>query len=197
MSTRDRILDAAAEIMRTDGIARATTKEIAARAGYSEATLYKHFTDKPEIFVAVLRERLPQLSEVLRLLHARVGQSSVRRNLEGAVAAALAFYDESFPMAAGVFSERRLLEAHRAGIRRLGTGPEHVNRELGAYLRAEQEQGRISRDADPEAVASLLFGACLQRSFLRHFSGEPAPEEFATTASTLVRIVITGIESER
>ncbi|HEX4258089.1 MAG TPA: helix-turn-helix domain-containing protein, partial [Streptosporangiaceae bacterium] len=44
--TRDRILDAATHVMRTRGFARTTTKEIARAAGYSEATLYKHFQDK-------------------------------------------------------------------------------------------------------------------------------------------------------
>ena len=41
MSTRDRMLDAAAHVMHTRGLSRATTKEIAKAAGYSEAALYK------------------------------------------------------------------------------------------------------------------------------------------------------------
>jgi AcrR family transcriptional regulator len=45
MGTRDDILDAAAEVLRTQGFARATTKSIAQVAGYSEAALYKHFAD--------------------------------------------------------------------------------------------------------------------------------------------------------
>ena len=44
-STRDRMLDAAYTVMRTRGLARATTKEIAREAGFSEAALYKHFED--------------------------------------------------------------------------------------------------------------------------------------------------------
>jgi AcrR family transcriptional regulator len=77
VTTRDRILDAAAHIMRHDGIARATTKEIAQQAGFSEATLYKHFANKTEIFVAVLQERAPGLAEILRTLDQRVGQGTV------------------------------------------------------------------------------------------------------------------------
>ena len=57
-TTRDRILDAAATVMREKGIAKATTKEIARAAGYSEALLYKHFADKQEIYMGVLRERV-------------------------------------------------------------------------------------------------------------------------------------------
>ncbi|RNL85208.1 TetR/AcrR family transcriptional regulator [Halostreptopolyspora alba] len=197
MGTRDRILDAAADIMRTDGIARATTKEIAKRAGFSEAALYKHFDDKTEIFVAVLHERLPGLVDVLRWLQTRVGEDSVRRNLEEVVVAALAFYDESFPMLVGIFSERRLLEAHREGVRRLGAGPEIPNRALVAYLSAERRHGRINGDADPDEVASLLLGACLQHAFFRHFAGDPAPTGFRETAAALVAAVTGGIEPDR
>jgi AcrR family transcriptional regulator len=68
--TRDRILDAAAHVMRTRGFARTTTKEIARAAGYSEATLYKHFQDKTDLFLAVLKERLPSLGSTLSALSA-------------------------------------------------------------------------------------------------------------------------------
>src|ERR1700733_13336135 len=70
--TRDRILDAAAHVMRTRGFARTTTKEIARAAGYSEATLYKHFLDKTDLFLAVLKERLPSLGSTLSALSAAI-----------------------------------------------------------------------------------------------------------------------------
>ena len=70
--TRDRILDAAAHVMRTRGFARTTTKEIARAAGYSEATLYKHFQDKTDLFLAVLKERLPSLGGTLGALSAGI-----------------------------------------------------------------------------------------------------------------------------
>src|ERR1700679_3578661 len=74
--TRDRILDAAAHVMRTRGFARTTTKEIARAAGFSEATLYKHFQDKTDLFLAVLKERLPSLGPLLRALSADAGAVS-------------------------------------------------------------------------------------------------------------------------
>ena len=58
---RVRIVDAAHELMLTIGLARATTKEIAKAAGCSEAALYKHFASKEDLFVTVLKERLPKL----------------------------------------------------------------------------------------------------------------------------------------
>src|SRR5947199_8023810 len=141
MGTRDQILDAAAHVMRTRGLAGATTKEIARAAGYSEATLYKHFQDKTEIFLGVLSEQLPPLGAVLEGL---AGQSTVRANLVKVARAALDFYDESFPIAASVFSTRDLLSAHRAATRARDAGPRHPLASLAQYLRAEQKLGRLA-----------------------------------------------------
>lgn len=71
-----RIIDAAHQLMLTIGLARATTKEIARAAGCSEAALYKHFPSKEELFVAVLRERLPKLDPLLKQLIATPGAGS-------------------------------------------------------------------------------------------------------------------------
>lgn len=190
MDTRERILDAAADVMSTLGLAHTTTKEIARTAGYSEATLYKHFRDKEELFTYVLAERMPSFIALLEGLSHRAGQGTVRANLEETARAALEFFRDSFPMAASLFAEPQLLAAHREALHRRGGGPHKANEALAAYLRAEQGLGRVARDAYPEAAASLLLGACFQRAFLTAFAspGGEWPEDLAEAlAHTLVR----------
>jgi AcrR family transcriptional regulator len=178
--------------MRTRGLARATTKEIAKAAGFSEAALYKHFRDKTEIFLAVLVERTPsKLGPLLASLASRVGQATVEATLEEIARAALDFYRQSFPMAASLFSEPQLLAAHREALRQRNAGPQHVSNAVAAYLGAEQHLGRVHRESDPQAAAALLLGACLQHAFLSHFT-EPDhadnADQFATTlTATLAR----------
>ena len=183
MTTRDRILDAAAHVMRTRGLARATTKEIAKAAGFSEAALYKHFHDKTELFLAVLAERTPSnLGPLLAGLADRVGQGTVQATLEQVARAALEFYRQGFPMAASLFSEPELLAAHRERLRQRDAGPQHVGNALAAYLAAEQRIGRVRPEADPHAAAALLLGACLQQAFLGHFTEPEAAAEESTGA---------------
>ena len=196
MSTRDRIIDAAAHVMHTRGLARSTTKEIAKAAGFSEAALYKHFKDKTDLFLAVLAERAPgNLGPLLAGLGNRVGQGTIQETLVEIARAALGFYTQSFPMAASLFSEPQLLAAHRAALRERGAGPQHVSYALAAYLAAEQNLGRIHPEADPYAAAALLLGACLQTAFLSHFSDpepaqEPADQFVTTLTTTLMRGLI-------
>ena len=56
--------------MRTKGLARATTKEIAKAAGFSEAAPYKHFADKTELFLVVPDPRLAVLRDTPPLFRA-------------------------------------------------------------------------------------------------------------------------------
>lgn len=172
MSTRERILDAAAELLRGRGIASATTKEIALAGGVSEPTLYKYFGDKEQLLLAVLRERLPGPAGT----GVRPGTGSVAGNLTELAAAALAFYRESIPMLGALLADPRRMAAHRAAMREHDAGPEKAVTAFAAYLRAERDLGRIAAAADPDSVASLLVGACFHEAFLRYYAQDAADD---------------------
>ncbi|MFN2538673.1 MAG: TetR/AcrR family transcriptional regulator [Mycobacteriales bacterium] len=54
MSVRDRLLDAAVESLKTQGIRRTTVAQVADSAGVSRAWLYRHFSDKAALIGAAL-----------------------------------------------------------------------------------------------------------------------------------------------
>lgn len=191
MGTREDILVAAEKIMREQGYARATTKEIARAAGYSEAALYKHFQDKTAIFLGVLSERLPAFGTTLSELGGQAGKGTVRAHLVRVTRLALDFYLESFPIAASLFSTRELLAAHRTAVRDLDSGPHGPQTTLAGYLRAERRLGRLPRATDVDAMAALLLGACFQQAFLMCFEdASPSPEERDRLAKSLVRTLL-------
>jgi len=187
MSTRERILDAAAAVMREHGVAHATTKQIARTAGYSEALLYKHFHDKEDILLHVLQERMPAFTAT-----AAAGEGTVEVNLVEVAHSALRFYREGFPMMASMVAQPRLMAVVRGSLAKYGAGPQHPLTALAAYLTDEQALGRVSAAADPATVAALLLGACFQQAFLRYFSGGP---DFAkAVAVDLVRGVLPALQ---
>ncbi len=200
--TRDRILDAATHVMRTRGFARTTTKEIARAAGYSEATLYKHFQDKTDLFLAVLKERLPTVSWMLSPAASRAASAAGPDSPPGDLAArltafargAVEFYQASFPISASVFSEPDLLAAHHAAVTSQGAGPHMPVQALARYLRAQQEHGSVRPGADCDAAASLLLGSCFQYAFLRCFAQlPPDPEADAAHAGAIVATLLAGL----
>jgi AcrR family transcriptional regulator len=186
MSTRERILDAAEQILRTRGVALATTKEIAQASKVSEPTLYKYFGDKEQLLLAVLKERLPGPSRV-----AVKPGGDIEKNLTELAHAVLDFYQQSIPMLAALLADPQRMAAHREAMSRHGGGPDKAAAAFAAYLRAEQAIGRLRPDADPDAAASLLIGACFNEAFLRYYRHGPgATAAPRALAGALARAVV-------
>ena len=61
----DQILDAAEVVFGRQGYHSATTREVAAQAGVSEALLYQHFAAKRELFEAVAARSMDRLEAML------------------------------------------------------------------------------------------------------------------------------------
>lgn len=190
---RVRILDAAHDLMRTVGLARATTKEIAKAAGCSEAALYKYFPSKEELFIEVLHERLPRLAPLLRSLAAEPGQRTLEENLTEIARRAALFYEQSFPIAASLYAETQLKRRHDETMRQMGAGPHVPIEGVAAYLRAEQTAGRVRAGADTFAAASLLLGACAQRAFAYDATETGARPPVDDFARRLARTLLGGI----
>jgi len=189
MSTRDRILDAAASVLRERGIAGSTTREIARAAGCSEALLYKYFADKQEIFLAVLSERAPDI----RPPDGLAGTGDLAGNLGLLVEQLLAFFVQTFPMAVSVFGAPNLLADHRAGVKSRGYGPEGPVRIVAGYLDEERSLGRLPAVADTDAAARLLVGAAFHRAFLAAYEGESAVADEEDFGERIATIVLSGV----
>ncbi|NUR30005.1 MAG: TetR/AcrR family transcriptional regulator [Catenulispora sp.] len=195
--TRVRIVEAAHQLMLGVGLARTTTKEIAKAAGCSEAALYKYFANKEELFMAVLNERLPSLVSLLdRLRSESVGNPdrTVEQNLTDIAREAVLFYAQTFPMTASLYAEPRLKRRHYDTMREMGKGPHVPIEGLDAYLKAEQQAGRIDAQADTFAAASLLLGACAQRAFAYDTAPEGKPPHSVDDfAARITRTLLAGI----
>jgi AcrR family transcriptional regulator len=191
--TRAQLVDAAERVLRTRGLARATTKEIAREAGCAEGTLYLHFADKLDLVRAVHEKLLPAFVEVVRHLPGRAGTGTVEGNLTEVASSALRLYRDLLPLGSSLFADPELLARFRALLAERGGGPQLAWEPVVAYLRAEQALGRVAADADPAAAAALLLGACQQLVFVELMTGPEAlpfrdrPDPAAVLVATLQR----------
>lgn len=190
---RDRILDAAAAVLRQHGEAGATTKEIARMAGCSEGSLYTYFARKEDLLLAVMTERLPPFITTIKALLERAGEDTVQEHLEEVARIAMPFYAEMMPLATTVLATPELNES----LRQQNYGPHRANEALMSYLRLEQRLGRIRANASLEAAAALLLGACLQRAMYRQFSGQQDVGEDDRFARELVATLMEGLQPAR
>jgi AcrR family transcriptional regulator len=190
---RERILDAAASVMRERGVANTTTKSIASAAGYSEAMLYKHFADKQELFLVLLKERLPGVRPRL----AAPGWGNLASNLADIVEQLMNYYADLFPMSVSIFSAPELLVQHREGIARHGgSGPVGPVRMLTNYLEAEREAGRIAAGADTTSAARLLVGIAFHQGFLAAYAGATSVDGAHDLAASAVATILPGLSRQ-
>jgi AcrR family transcriptional regulator len=196
-TTRQRLLDAAERVIRTKGLAAASTREIAREAGCADGTLYNHFSDRADLFVTIFLEKLlPDYWDALSKLPYRIGEGTVQAHLEELAQIALAFYYKAAPMRAALFAEPELLEQYREALKSQAQSrkQEHPANLLAAYLRAEQRLGRVAAQVNPAIAAEALFGTCANYALRKCFSGEtPTPAEDRHFVLELVRSLMEGL----
>jgi AcrR family transcriptional regulator len=184
---RGELLDAAETVIRRDGLAGATTRAVAREAGVADGLLYNHFADKDDLVMALLGDRLRAAGARLATLPARArGARTVRENLVEIV-------DEGLRTLLGL-APLLALSLERPDLRRVGDGPDRQGAliPVGAYLEAEIAAGRVRSDADVEAAASLLVGACHDLAFHRALRRDASPVD-PRLAERLVDTLISGL----
>jgi AcrR family transcriptional regulator len=196
-TTRQRLLDAAERVIRRSGLAVASTREIAREAGCADGTLYNHFSDRADLFVAIFLEKLlPDYSDALSKLPYRIGEGTVQAHLEELAQIALAFYYKAAPMRAALFAEPELLKRYREALQSQAQTrkQEHPTHLLAAYLRAEQRLGRVAAHANPAIAAEALFGTCANYALRKCFFDETSiPEEDRHFVLELVQSLMEGL----
>jgi AcrR family transcriptional regulator len=166
---REAILDATLALLRERGVARLTTREVAQRAGVSEASVYYHYGDKPGLLSAVFAAGLAPL----RTLNDRGLGEGTSREVMGRLAQAIErFLDLVLPVLMAAQSDAELRTALAAYMKDEDLGPHRGVQALGRFIADQQRAGRMRDDVDPAAAAVLLVGACFLRASQRQIMGK-------------------------
>lgn len=146
-TTRDRLLDAAEELLDAGGVETVTLREVGHRAGVSHNAPYKHFTNKEALLAAIAARELRDRSD--RLTAALAGDDPpveiLRQSLLRYAERALA-HPNRFKLIYGrwtVHSDELAQAAHAASD------------QLVAVVRAAQGQGALP-GGDPERLMALF-----------------------------------------
>ena len=85
--TRRRLIDGAIAILRSDGVAAATTGRIASAAGLKQPSFYVHFADRDAVFEAAAAEIGRRMLEMLKVQLVAFDPAHARRSIRGAFGA--------------------------------------------------------------------------------------------------------------
>jgi AcrR family transcriptional regulator len=190
---REAILDATLAAISESGLANLTTKEIADRAGASEASIYYHFADKAALVEGVIIDAVLQpLHEFAEIFPRDAEGKTVRDALVGYARMLSEFWQQVLPVLSAVQADVDLREEFAERISALGYGPHRAVRVVADYLAAQQKLGAVRLDVDPRQAAMSFAGACFLSAYQRHAFGTAAGRKLPKldgTVSTLVTLI--------
>lgn len=185
---REAILDATLGLIRERGIANLTSRDVAARAGVSDASVYYHFEDRAGLLKAVFEYGMKPLQYMSTVEAQKMDRHTVLRK---AMASLEEFFADSLPVLLAAQSDPELAATLAEYVQINDLGPHKGVESLGAYLRSEQAAGRVNPDVDVEAAALLLIDfsfSRVTRGQMLHQSEErlPSRERVLATLNQLL-----------
>jgi AcrR family transcriptional regulator len=178
--TRERLLDAAGELLEEGGYAAASVIAVAQRAGVAAGTLYRHYGSKEELFVELFRAVCDRELEAMRAAAAAPAQTPTER-----VAGVLTTFAQralgrprlawaliAEPVSPGVDAERLTYRARYAEL-------------LADRLRAAIDAGELP-EQDVGLTAAALVGGCAEALVGPLASGRAGAEATIAALRTFV-----------
>ena len=191
---REAILASALQLVGEEGLGRLTTREVARRAGVSEASVFYHYGDKVGLIQAVILAGLKPLMDLDEgILSGQAGEP-LEETLRQIATALVSFLDRVMPVVEALQSDAALREEFAARLAERDLGPHRGVRLVKAHLTRMRQLGAVRPDVDTGAAALMLMGACFLRCWQRHLTGQsdevlPGLEE---TTGTMARLLSPG-----
>jgi AcrR family transcriptional regulator len=186
--TRAKLIGATAKVVAEVGYAQATTKAIAAEAGVAEGTIYRHFADKHELYLAAVLEANAELVDVVAQLPERAGTATVPEVLGHALRTLASLRAQLLPIELSLLNQP---EARAA----IGTAaPDDAAfgpmRPMADYIAAEQAAGRIRPTLHPERTALTLLSTLFGIALLPQSNDE---KQYQRLVDEALDVLITGL----
>jgi TetR/AcrR family transcriptional repressor of nem operon len=177
-ATRDRIVQAAADLMYVKGVHATTLDDIRAATGTSKSQLYRHFPDKDALVHAVIALRGRQIIERETQRLGRFSSFSGLVRWRNALVQVNSLQNGAYGCALGSMANE------------LADEDEHARKSLDALfrswedliadgLRRMQAKGTLSPKADPEPLAIGLMAALQGGYLLANTAHDVRPMEIA------------------
>ena len=193
---KERLIAATEKLLASQGLGCVSTRDIAKEANVAEGALYHHFGDKAELILSVVLQQVGDFPEVLQSLPLKIGENTVQKNLETVLESAFAFHHRIAPLVCSLFADQELLVKVRGMMAERSMGPARSVFAISAYLRAEQQLGRVSPSAVPETIAELLLAVSFNRAMQDHFffGGAEGDAKARRKLREAVRALMVGLQ---
>jgi AcrR family transcriptional regulator len=168
---RQQLLDTAIDLFAQKGFNGTTTKEIAAAAGITQAVIFQHFTNKDELYAAILNHKMLQgEAEFLQNM-----ERSARRKNDRAVLRSLALHIMQYYLRDPSYMRLLLysgLEGHELAILFMKHDGVPLNTFLSHYIEQRIKDG-VFRRVKPVVAARAFLGMIYNHVLVRVLFDDP------------------------
>jgi AcrR family transcriptional regulator len=181
---RERIVDAAARLIRRDGVSGLTMRAVAAEAGCSVGLPYQFFSNRDDLVFELVALELEAVVAKLNTWLASAGTSTVAANL-GEYADILLTSEipallQATRMDDGTFTERLAATTTESGIVR------SFDQAMREYLAQERSLGRVG-DIDVDAFGFVITGAVHNLVVAGHQYPRPSRDRLRSMLASIAR----------
>ncbi|MFL6215599.1 MAG: TetR/AcrR family transcriptional regulator [Blastocatellia bacterium] len=196
MSAEDRrqqIVAIAGELFSQKGFRGTTTKEVAERAGVSEAIIFRHFATKDELYTAILTSKIQQAAERMK---AQLSEAASRKD-DKAFFGVLAFEMLEFHCKDQTFIRLLLfsgLEGHDLSDIFFHSAARDVKDSIRRYIKQRISDGAF-RQVDPAVAARAFVGMVLHQVQVRTIFSDTEDIKLSNKqfAERFVEIFLNGV----
>ncbi|MGA3242011.1 MAG: TetR/AcrR family transcriptional regulator [Bryobacteraceae bacterium] len=174
---RQRILQAALDLMEETTFAQVTAEAIAERAGAGKATVYRWWPNKAAVVIEAFREAVTPELPFPDTASLRDDLQTQARNFAGVLASSKGKMLRSFIVAA------RSDPDVAAAFRSIWSVPRR--KEARKMLRRKQAHGQLRKDVDLDLLLDALYGPLYYRFLVKN---EPPSRKYAEALADLVLI---------
>jgi len=192
---KNQIVEVATSLFAKKGFKGTTTREIAARAGISEAVIFRHFSKKEALYTAIINRKCGDKDGQSLLLKALEGKEG--REVFREVASHLIGEQKKDPTFLRLLMYSALEEHRLSDIFFQTRGMELIGC-LGEHIKGLMEAGLV-RKVDPVVTARAFIGMVLHYSMSQEIYGFKRYSDITTeeAINTFITIFFEGLERRK
>jgi AcrR family transcriptional regulator len=162
--TRNRIIQAAADLFYVRGVNSVSLDDVRATSGTSKSQLYRHFADKDQLVHSVIEQRADQVLNRDRQMLERMNSIRALERWSDTIIHLNSLQNGAYGCALGSLVSARAAQDPTSRSKLAETFAEWQQL-ISAGLKRMQENGSLREEADPEQLATAVMAA-LQGGYL-------------------------------
>lgn len=191
-NTEKKIVDATFDILQKDGVAKATTKRIAKKAGVNEVTIFRKFTNKNNLVEITKDYYIQILTEKLREIFGFTGEETFKEYIDQNFLGLLNLTESEFSIIKVAMEEVRSVSDKKRLVSQITST---VLDQMEAFFKVKIEKGEI-RDVDARVLAIICISVIFEAIVLSQVYNANDEIDTSTYQEKYLDIMFNGIKIE-